>query len=58
MITLMSAKIVVLSMVGSDLRSIVTLTDKFIPDSDSVADIFISKDDSVDECHDGCFYMC
>ena len=43
---------VVLNVVNSDLRCIVILTDKFIPDPDSIPDIFISEDDSVDECHD------
>ena len=45
---------VVLYVVSSNLRCIVIFTDKFIPDPDSISDIFISKDDSVDECHDGC----
>ena len=44
----------VLYVVSSNLRSIVILTDKFIPGSDSISDIFISLDVSVDECHDGC----
>ena len=44
---------VVLYVVNSDLSSIVILTDKFFPDSDSIPDIFVSEDDSVDECHDG-----
>ena len=41
-------------MVSSGLGSIVILTDKFIPDTDYISDIFISEDNSVDECHDGC----
>ena len=40
-------------MVNSDLRCIDILTDKFTPDPDSILDIFISEDDSVDECHKG-----
>ena len=39
-------------MLSSDLHTIVILTDKLIPDPDSIPDIFISEDDSVDECHD------
>ena len=39
-------------MLSSDLSTIVILTDKLIPDPDSITDIFISKDDSLDECHD------
>ena len=39
-------------MLSSDLRTIVILTDKLIPDPDSIPDIFIIEDDSVDECHD------
>ena len=38
--------------VSPTLHSIVILTDKLIPDPDSIPDIFISEDDSVDECHD------
>ena len=38
-------------MLSSDLSTIVILTDKLIPDPDSIPDIFISEDDSVDECH-------
>ena len=41
-----------LYVVSSNFCSIVILTDKLIPDPDSTLDIFISKDDSVDECHD------
>ena len=51
MIALMSAMMVVLCVVSSGLRSIVILTDKLIPDPDSIPDIFVSEDDSVDECH-------
>ena len=40
-------------MVSSDLRDNVILTDKLIPDPDSISDIFVSEDDSVHECHDG-----
>ena len=48
---LMSAMMVILYVVSYDLRSIVTLTDKFIPDPDSISHIFISEDDSVHEWH-------
>ena len=53
MIALISAMMVVIYVVSSDLRGIVILTEKLIPDSDSVADIFISEDDSINEFHDG-----
>ena len=45
-------------MLSSDLRTIVILTDKLISDPDSIPDIFISEDDGVDECHDGCSICC
>ena len=51
-IALMSSMMVVLYLVSSDCPSIVILTDKLIPDPDSISDIFISEDDSVNECHD------
>ena len=54
MIVLLSAMTVVLYVVCSHLRSIVILTNTLIPVSDSIPDIFICEDDSVDECHDGC----
>ena len=43
---------VILYVVSANLRTIVLLTDKLIPDPDSIPDIFVSEDDSIDECHD------
>ena len=48
---------VFLYVVNSDLHCILILTDKLIPDPDYISDIFISEDNSVDECHDG-FSIC
>ena len=53
MIALMSAMTVLLYVVSSNLRCNIILTDKLIPDPDSIPDIFISKDDSIDECNGG-----
>ena len=49
---------VILYVVSSNLRSISVLTDKFFHDPDSIVDIFITKDESVDGCHDGYSLLC
>ena len=43
-----------LYVVSSDFRNICILTYELILDFDPITDIFISKDDIFDECHDGC----